>query len=462
VIRRRPSSDGDCSRACLLRRIVAIAAALAGAALGLVAAPAAAHALAGHLPTMSKYAPQVRHTGTGPTGYTVTFHYYDPSATRVQIKGEWYFGNPHQLSKLSGSSETDVVQTPGVLPSDWKPGDIPMPYPNSTAANWPVSDMTKRGREWTFTTPLPSGIFSYGFYVDCASATGAGCTEVSDPANPPWNVTGGQAAGSVEPVSQVYVPADPRFQTQDLSWQAPNPRHGQLMDVTYTTPASQSPVGQNYLSVYTPPGYDPKRTQPYPTLYMLAPDDEVAWSTQGDLFNILDNLIDDGEIQPMVLVSVNLNGIPTSIDSSVFDANLASYVIPYIQAHYNVSDSASQRAVGGLGNAAAVVNSLLFDHTAEFGYYGAFGIGPSGPFTLPTASALSTSQIAALKGVSVSIGGGYQDPHHWYHASEVALLTSIGVPVFPDFVNSGHDWYSWRINAKDFLTRVAFFPSPAG
>ena len=164
----------------------------------------------------------------------------------------------------------------------------------------------------------------------------------------------------------------------------------------------------------------------------------------------------------MVLVSVNLNGIPASSDSSVFDANLAGNVIPYIQAHYNVSASASQRAVGGLGNAAAVVNSLLFDHTSLFGYYGAFGIGPNGPFTLPAATTLTASQIAALKSVSVSIGGGYQDPHHWYHASEVALLTSVGVPVFPDFVNSGHDWYSWRINARDFLTRVAFFPSPAG
>jgi hypothetical protein len=197
-----------------------------------------------------------------------------------------------------------------------------MPYPNATAANWPVTDMTKHGNEWSFTTPLPSGIFSYGFYVNCASATGAGCTEVSDPANPPWNVTGTSVKGSTEPVSQVYVPSDPKFGAQDLSWEAPNPRHGSLTDITYPAPTSQTPAGQNYLSVYTPPGYDPNRAQPYPTLYALAPDDEVAWTTQGDLANILDNLIDDGEIQPMVLVSANLNGFPASSDSSVFDANL--------------------------------------------------------------------------------------------------------------------------------------------
>ncbi len=37
--------------------------------------------------------PQVIHTGTGPTGYEVTFRYYDPTATSVRIKGEWFFSD---------------------------------------------------------------------------------------------------------------------------------------------------------------------------------------------------------------------------------------------------------------------------------------------------------------------------------------------------------------------------------
>jgi enterochelin esterase-like enzyme len=250
----------------------------------------------------------------------------------------------------------------------------------------------------------------------------------------------------------------------DLSWQAPNPQHGSLTDVAYPSPTSTTPVGHNYLSVYTPPGYDPTRAQAYPTLYMIAPDDEVAWTTQGALSNILDNLINDGEIQPVVLVSPNVKGFPAPPvnDSSVFDANLINSVIPFVQAHYNVSTSPSQRAIGGMGNMAAVVVSLLFNHTTEFGYYGAWGSGAPGPFTLPTAGSMTTTQIAAMQKVGISIGGGYQDPHHWYHASEIALLSSVGVPVTASFVNSGHDWYAWRINARDFLTRVAFFPLPTG
>ena len=128
----------------------------------------------------------------------------------------------------------------------------------------------------------------------------------------------------------------------------------------------------------------------------------------------------------------------------------------------NVSTSASQRAIGSLGNEGAIVNSMLFNHTSEFGYYGAFGFSEGEAFKLPAAADLTADQIAALKKASILLGGGYEDPHHWYHESEIALLTSVGVAVHPDFVLSGHDWYSWRINAKDFLTRVAFFPPPAG
>jgi hypothetical protein len=46
----------------------------------------------------------------------------------------------------------------------------------------------------------------------------------------------------------------------------------------------------------------------------------------------------------MIAVSANLKGFPASSDSSVADANLANNVIPYVEDHYNVSSSASQRA----------------------------------------------------------------------------------------------------------------------
>ncbi|MFF7331440.1 alpha/beta hydrolase-fold protein [Streptomyces sp. NPDC008150] len=412
----------------------------------------------------SSLAPKVTHTGTGPTGYTVTFRYKAPKAKSVRIEGEWYFANPYRLSALAGTA-TETVATPGTLPAQWKPGDIPIGSPNSSAANWPVVSMKQDRRTgvWSYTVPLPSGTFNYGFYVDCATSDQSGCTEVADPANPAWNVKNGKVTGSVEPVSQVYVPSDPKFGTVDESWQAPAAKHGTLADVTYPAPASVTPAGKNYLAVYTPPGYDPKRAKAYPTVYLNSGgSNELDWSTQGSVGNILDNLIDTGEIQPMVVVMPNTTGFGDSTTYDTFDANVVNSVIPYVEKHYHVSTAASQRAIGGLGYGASIANSFLFDDTAEFGYYGVLSPGLHGNYVLPTADQLTDDQVAALKKVQILVGGGWQDPSHYYHASEVATLNQVGVPVLPDYTNGGHEWYAWRVGIKDFLTKVAFFPPLAG
>lgn len=63
------------------------------------------------------FSPQVRHTGQPPTGYEVTFRYYDPTATSVRLRGEWYFSDPERTTTTSSA---------GYLPSQWKPGDFPI------------------------------------------------------------------------------------------------------------------------------------------------------------------------------------------------------------------------------------------------------------------------------------------------------------------------------------------------
>src|SRR3954452_21672501 len=125
----------------------------------------------------SSLAPQVVHTGTAPTGYAVTFLISDATATRMRIKGEWFFSDAAHSSFNPATSE-------GRLPSQWKIGDFPLATPNTTDPNWPVADMVKDANGvWTYTTPLPSGWFTYQFYKDCDAAAPAltGCTALSDP-----------------------------------------------------------------------------------------------------------------------------------------------------------------------------------------------------------------------------------------------------------------------------------------
>jgi enterochelin esterase-like enzyme len=429
---------------------------------------AAAPTKAGHLEAAG---PVIKHTGAAPTGYEATFRYYAPRATRVQIKGEWSFENPYTLPQLA-STPGHPVQTPGLLPSRWQPGDVPMMSPNSTNPNFPVIDMTQIGHSgvWTYTAPLPSGVFDYGFYVDCRTADQSGCTEVPDPGNPTWATKEGVVDASSIALSTVYVPSDPEFGTVDYSWQAPaaGPR-GTVTHVTYSSPGHLTPANKNYLVVYAPPGYDPHRAKAYPTLYLShgGGEDELGWTIQGDLANIMDNLIDTGQVQPMVVVMPNGNGYKDSTANAAYRGDLIGNVIPWVQSHYRVSASASQRAFSGLSFGGMLTNDLMLDNAGEFGYYGMMSAG------FPPGTTLSAPLIAALKKADIFVGAGWQDiifadgytvggsVIHTGPAREVRTLANAQIPVTTDFINGGHEWYVWRILLKDFLTRVAFWPSAA-
>jgi enterochelin esterase-like enzyme len=410
--------------------------------------------------------PQVAHTGTGPTGYTVTFRYANPRAKKVQIKGEWSFERPSELSQIAATPDHPVVEGQGLLPTDWRPGDVPLQHPNSTGPNFPIADMKQgKGGVWTYTTPLPSGVFTYSFLVDCANPDGSKCKSISDPSNPPWNEKNDVAEGSVVLNSQVFVPSDAKFGTIDFAWQGPARNQGRLAHETYSSPGHVMPKDKNYLVVYTPPNYDPARAKPYPTLYLShgGGENELGWSTQGAVANILDNLIDSGQIQPIVVVMPNGMGYAPSTFNEVYDRDLMDNMIPFVEQRYHVSISANDRAFSGLSMGGMLTNSFIVKHPEVFQYYGMMSAGLP-----PENSKLNPQQVAALKGKSIWVGAGWQDViyaagfnnFHTGPAREVSTFSNASIPITTDFVHGGHEWYVWRILLKDFLTRVAFLPPP--
>jgi enterochelin esterase-like enzyme len=415
--------------------------------------------------------PEVIHTGKGPTGYTVTFRYANPTAQKVQIRGDWYFARPGELAQIAGTPDHPVVQGQGLLPQDWRPGDFTLQHPNAVAGNFPTADMTK-GKDgvWTFTTPLPSGTFSYSFLVDCPAPQpqqgGPGqCRPGADPANPPWNRRAGAAVGPAVNSSQVFVPSDPAFHTVDYSWQGPAKLQGKLSLETYASPGHLTPADENTMVVYTPPNYDAARAQPYPTLY-LSGGSEMAWSTQGVVANILDNLINTGQIQPLVVVMPNAQGYDESGLFAAYDRDVIERMFPFVEQRYHVSTSGMDRAFSGFSFGGMLTNTFALRHPEAFQYYGIMSVG------LPAEYAtLTPAQIAGLQGKVIWIGSGWQDAihvagyttgsaSHTGPARMIATFAKAGLPVTTDFVHGGHSWYVWRILLKDFLTRSAFLPAP--
>jgi poly(3-hydroxybutyrate) depolymerase len=145
----------------------------------------------------------------------------------------------------------------------------------------------------------------------------------------------------------------------------------------------------------------------------------------------------------------NFNGLPGG--TAGYSTDVINNVIPYVEAHYNVSTSPDDRALAGLSAGGARANDLLVNHTSEFAYYSIMSPGGGFPATITSA------QAAAMRSVlSLQIGGGLQDPIRANLTTQESELTAAGVPFTDDSINGGHEWYVWRTLLRDFLTQMAF------
>jgi enterochelin esterase-like enzyme len=157
--------------------------------------------------------------------------------------------------------------------------------------DWPLYDMTKEaGGVWTFTIQLEPNAYNYHFNVTHGEET----VSVVDPGNPGWH------PDAIN--SQVYGPGP------DYEWLAvQDVPHGQLSEQFNFSTFTQT---ERPYAIYLPPDYD-KNQRTYPTLYLShsAWGNHIDWSTQGLAGNILDNLIAQHKIRPMVVVMTNFNDV---------------------------------------------------------------------------------------------------------------------------------------------------------
>ena len=419
--------------------------------------------------------PKIVYTGRPPTGYQVTFRYDDPSAASVLIKGAWSFASetseatdaPNLPPSATSTSAGSAVIPPGgpILPTQWKLGDFPLTSPNTPSDDWPVAAMTKHGDGiWEYTTPLPAGWFDYQLFPKCTSATTNGCSSVSDPANPP-QLTACSACdqSSTSPYSEVYVPADRRFDPVDLSWQSDNLPAGDRGTVAdIALPDSQSSTGTANLAVYTPPGYDAHRSVPYP-LFVLTHgggENETTWTDRGMVQQITDHVLAAHEMQPAVIVMPNGSGN--------FQTDVTDEIIPWVQQHYHVSAAATGRAFAGTSAFGSQANNFLFNDTTEFDYYGLWspaagappleGVGAGYPAGPPTAPAYTNPALKNVLGIHLAIGQydlGGNAPQATAQTERIGL-NNAGVSFRWFSVGGGHTWTFWRLALQDFLTHTVF------
>jgi enterochelin esterase-like enzyme len=246
--------------------------------------------------------------------------------------------------------------------------------------------------------------------------------------------------------------------------------------------------------VYTPPGYDARRSQPYPVLYLLhgLGDDAERWlSGGGGANNILDNLIAQQKAVPMVVVTPLGYGTSTGPVGGRTGENITGYtkilleeVMPAVDKAYNVSKNREQRAIAGLSMGGAESLYVGLNHLDTFAWIGAFssapmlwpaaagssgarGPAPAAPAagrgaapsaldpavfaqTFPALDAKANSQIRMLWivcGTADGLIGVNRQFKEWLKSKNVQF-TEQEVP------DMAHVWPLWRQNLTDMAPRL--------
>ena len=357
--------------------------------------------------------PQLPQTPAVHTDHSVTFYFYDPGATQVELSMDGHAGR---------------------------------------------QPMTKDDRGiWTITVPpLQPDLYDYLFVADGVPRLDPSNAVVNPNLRSPSNVF--EVRGSQPELWDVQdVPhgiVHQHFYKSAII--------GDQRDYFVYTPPSYEPRGhKKYPVLYLLHGYS---------------DDARAWTALGHANFILDNLIAEGKAKPMIVVMPLGYGAPEIVmgpratfngaalrkkNYDLFTKALLTEVIPQVQSMYKTSTKRTDRAIAGLsmGGAESLLTGL--NHIDTFAWIGSFstgGLNPGFAQDFPTLNASSASRLRLLW-VACGNDDRYvgKSPLITANRQFVAWLRSNKIPVTFVETPGMHEWPVWRKNLIQY-SQLLFQP----
>ncbi len=249
-----------------------------------------------------------------------------------------------------------------------------------------------------------------------------------------------------------------------LPWDPADIPHGELHHCFYKS----NVVGDNRdYYVYTPPGYDPNGATRYPVLYLLHgySDDASGWTAVGKANFILDSLIAQNKIKPMIVVMPLGYGAPEIVHPTPgvsafgnaalreknfnnFRSALIDEVIPAVDRAFKTNPNREARAIAGLsmGGAESLLTGL--NRPDKFSWVGGFssgGLSDDFAADFPQLSAEANSQYHLIW-----IACGSEDRLIATNRKLVDWLKTKGVHATQIETPGMHTWMVWRRNLIAF------------
>ena len=315
---------------------------------------------------------------------------------------------------------------------------------------------------WTYTsTPQSPGYHNYWMLVDDAA--------VLDP--------GTNAFIGYSHMCNAFEIPEPGVNYYDLA-EVP---HGNVLIKNYFAKTSNS---WRHIFVYTPPGYDANPSVRYPVLYLQhgGGEDERVWIEMGRTNLILDNLLAQGKIKPMIVVmetsavagarpgpGAGFGGIGGP-GGGPYGQLMVNDLIPWIDSNFRTLSDKDHRAMAGLSMggmqtaAVTMVNLDKFSHIGLFSGGAAMGFGPgaqgktapNAPKVAPVSFDIKTIYNGAManpaefnkkvKVLFMSFGSEppLENPEGLKKHQEqliAAGITNSYVYISP---GTSHEWQTWR------------------
>jgi enterochelin esterase-like enzyme len=248
-----------------------------------------------------------------------------------------------------------------------------------------------------------------------------------------------------------------------------NIEHGTITTVQYD---SKTLGTRREMMVYTPPGYSVGKK--YPVIYLLhgLNSGNGQWPYWVRADNIIDNLIADAKIKPVIMVFPNGNTNVTVENPKPdeqeerkagfkgygvsFEEDLLKDIIPYIETHYSVYTDRKHRALAGLSMGGGQTLNIGLFNINTFAYIGGFSSAPNtNEFGGLSNTKLLPDLMAAKKKLKMLwLGCGNKDGLINVSQRVHQYFKEQGIPHIWHVDDNAHDDTEWANNLYLFVQRI--------
>ncbi|MGD9402499.1 MAG: alpha/beta hydrolase-fold protein [bacterium] len=197
------------------------------------------------------------------------------------------------------------------------------------------------------------------------------------------------------------------------------------------------------IHVYTPAGYDEGGS--YHTVFV---QDGSEYISLGSMVDVLDNIIYQGRIPPVVAVFVD------PVDRNFeywanpdYERTVVEEIVPFVRANYAVAEEPARNAIMGASLGGAISLFISADHPDLFGKCGS----QSGAFGLDGGKLYDKMEKMDRVPVDFYLDTGLIGDLDTDNVRMKDVLEMKGYNILYREFNEGHSWGNWRAHIDDML-----------